>query len=55
MKKHKGFNHEYAKSVSRDEFIKQHAHLTHVDLGGVWDEINDKPAKQETKKPVEGK
>jgi len=43
-----GFNKEYAKSVSKDEFVKQHAHIKGVDLGKEYDKIV--PPKEEVKK-----
>jgi hypothetical protein len=46
MKEPKSFDPAYAKSVSKDVFVKQHEHLKgQFDLAAIWDHYNPKPEK----------
>lgn len=45
------FNKEYARKVSKADFIKQHEHLKEqFDLGKEWEKLQEKPEKA---KPAE--
>lgn len=45
------FNKEWAKSVSKEDFVKVHEHLKDkIDLGKVWEDLQDKKPAEQPKK-----
>lgn len=43
-----GYNKEWAKKVTKEEFVKQHAHIKGIDHGKEYDKIV--PPKEDAKK-----